>query len=389
MSAEPMWLEGLRVLDLSRLLPGPFCSLLLADMGADVIKVEDAQGGDYARYYPPFVGEHGAFFASINRNKRSICLDLKQPEGLSLLKQLIAKSDVLLESFRPGVLDRLGLGAEVLAQLNPSLITCAITGYGQDGPMASRAGHDLNYLALAGVLDQSGSAAEVHPLGIQVADIAGGALYAALGITSALWRRERTGLGARIDISMTEGALSLGLMAVATMGASGQAPARGQEMLSGGVPCYGVYTTQDKRQLSVGSLEPKFWGKLVEALGVPELATDGLATGERGQQVRQRLADIFSAHPLAYWVERLSALDACVEPVLTLDEVLESELFKARRVFFELAGVTHTRTPLTPLDRPHRAPAALGAHTAALLTELGVDAAQIAALAAQGVIRLP
>lgn len=389
MSVEPMWLEGLRVLDLSRLLPGPFCSLLLADMGADVIKVEDAQGGDYARYYPPFVGEQGAFFASINRNKRSICLDLKQPEGLSLLKQLIAKSDVLLESFRPGVLERLGLGAEVLDELNPSLITCAITGYGQDGPMAARAGHDLNYLALAGVLEQSGSADEVHPLGIQVADIAGGALYAALGITSALWRRERTGLGAKIDISMTEGALSLGLMAVATMRASGQAPARGQEMLSGGVPCYGVYTTQDGRQLSVGSLEPKFWGKLVEALGVPELATDGLATGERGQQVRQRLADIFSAQPLACWVERLSALDACVEPVLTLDEVLESELFKARRVFFELSGVTHTRTPLTPLERAHQAPAALGEHTAELLTELGVDAARLAALAAQGVIRLP
>lgn len=389
MSVEPMWLEGLRVLDLSRLLPGPFCSLLLADMGADVIKVEDAQGGDYARYYPPFVGEQGAFFASINRNKRSICLDLKQPEGLALLKQLIAKSDVLLESFRPGVLERLGLADEVLAELNPSLITCAITGYGQDGPLAERAGHDLNYLALSGILEQSGSVDRVHPLGIQVADIAGGALYAALGITSALWRRERTGLGAKVDISMTEGALSLGLMAIATMRASGQAPARGQEMLSGGVPCYGVYDTSDGRQLAVGSLEPKFWSKLVEALGLPQLATDGLASGERAQQVRQHLERIFSEQPLDYWVERLSGLDACVEPVLTLDEVLERELFKARRVFFELAGVTHTRTPMTPIDRAHRAPPALGEHTAQLLAELGVDDQQLAKLAAQGVVKLP
>lgn len=384
----PLLLDGLKVLDLSRLLPGPFCSLLLADMGADVIKVEDVQGGDYARYYPPMVDELGAFFASLNRNKRSLSLNLKSARGVALLEQLIARSDVLLESFRPGVLARLGLDAARLEALNPKLITCAITGYGQDGPLHKRAGHDLNYLALSGVLEDCGGESGLHPLGVQIADIAGGALYAALGITSALWRRERTGLGCQLDISMTEGALSLNMMAIANYKASGALPRRHDELLSGGVPAYRIYDTADARQLAVGALEPKFWSSLVEALELPQLASEGLATGARGQEVAAQLQAVFKREPLEVWVTRLSALDACVEPVLRLDEVLDHELFRARQLFFTLQGVQHTRSPLTPQDRAHSSAPALGQDTAQILREtLGLDDAAVAQLEREGVVR--
>ena len=246
------------------LVPGPFCTLLLADMAADVIKVEDTRGGDYARYYPPMVGDFGAFFASVNRNKRSITLNLKSAEGVEIARKLAAESDVVIESFRPGVMANLGVGYDDLKAVNPSLVYCSISGYGQTGPFAKRAGHDLNYMAHAGLLDQNGATSPNVP-GFQLADIAGGALYAALGITSALFRRERTGVGAHLDISMTEGALSLAIPALATISAGGEAP-RGQGMLTGGIAAYNVYETRDERYLAVGSLEPKFWAGFVQAI---------------------------------------------------------------------------------------------------------------------------
>lgn len=385
--APERWLDGLRVLDLSRLLPGPFCTMLLADMGAEVIKVEDARGGDYARYYPPYLDEgFGAFFATINRNKRSIGLDLKDARGVALLTELAASADVLVESFRPGVMERLGCGHEQLAEVNPGLIYCAITGYGQDGPLAARAGHDLNYLALAGVLEQNGRAgdAPVTP-GFQLADIAGGALYAALGVTSALYRRERTGQGAFVDVSMTEGALSFHLPIHATM-SRGEQVERGQGMLTGGVPCYGVYETSDGRHLAVGSLEPKFWMGLVQALGVPELATDNLATGEEGARVRAKIAEVIAGKTLDEWTALLAEVDVCCEPILTPAEAIESELFRARQMFFDLQGIRQTRTPLTPPGREHAPAPAHGEHTDAVLGELR-SAEQLEALRAEGVVK--
>ncbi|MBA2663742.1 MAG: CoA transferase [Bradymonadaceae bacterium] len=379
-------LEGIKVLDLSRLLPGPFCTLLLADMGADVLKIEDPSGGDYARYYPPFVDEMGVFFASINRNKRSLTLNLKDARGVEVLERLVLEADVVIESFRPGVMERLGVGHERLRALNPRLIFCAISGYGADGPLSLRAGHDLNFLARSGVLEQTGlpGAKPVVP-GFQLADLAGGALYAGLGIVSALFRRERSGQGCFLDISMTDGALSFHLPLQATL-AAGEQAGRGQGMLTGGVASYGVYACADGGYLAVGALEPKFWIGFVTAIGAPELAGDGLMTGELGETTRTQVANILKQRDRDAWMEIFASLDLCIEPVLSPAEAFEDELFRARKSFFELCGVRHMRTPLTPHAMEHRRPPLLGEHTHEVLETLGFDAPAIGQLRAEGVV---
>ena len=381
-------LTGVKVLDLTRLLPGPFCTMLLADMGADVVKIEHPQGGDYARYQPPLSGNSGqsVFFAAINRNKRSLTLNLKREEGQQVLQDLACGADVLVEGFRPGVMDRLGLGPATLRGLNPELVVCSISGYGQDGALAKRAGHDLNFIARAGVLERNAPRGG-HPTapGVQIADLAGGALYAALGITTALYARCHTGRGRHLDISMAEGALSLMIPTLAQT-AAGQRAAQGDDILTGGLPCYDVYPTADDRFLSVAPLEPKFWRGFVEAIGRPDLAGDGLSGGERGEEVRQQVARVLRQKTLAQWQEHFAAHDVCVEPVLTPQEVLEDELFRARQMFFELAGVQHCRTPLTPLDRLHEPAPTLGQHTSEILGALGWEEGDVQRLREQGVV---
>lgn len=379
--ADELWLSDLKVVDLSRLLPGPFCTLLLADMGADVLKVESPGGGDYARYYPPMAGEYGAFFAGVNRNKRSVTLNLKDEQGVEVLQKLVAEADVLVESFRPGVMDRLGVGYETLKEINPGLIFCSISGYGQTGPMRERAGHDLNYMARAGLLEQNGRAGEAPVVpGFQLADIAGGALYAALGILGALHGRDRTGQGSHVDVSMTEGALSFHMPLHSSL-AAGQDQQRGQGMLTGGLPSYNVYETADGEYLAVGALEPKFWMGFTQAIGMPELAGDGMTAGEAGRGVREKVAKVLLEKTLDEWLEVFEAVDVCVEPVRSPAEALEDELFEARRMFFKLAGVQHTRTPLTPTEREHTPAPGLGEHTDEVLASLGYSADEIAAMA--------
>ncbi len=363
------WLSGVRVLDFSRLLPGPFATLLFADMGADVIKIEDTLGGDYARYYPPMVDESSAFFESVNRNKRSMTLNLKSEQGKEVARRLASTADVVVESFRPGVMANLGVGFEDLRAVNPDIIYCSISGYGQSGPMRDRAGHDMNYMALAGLMGQNGTDAHLTVPGFQVADLAGGALYAALGVTSALFHRERTGDGAFIDISMTEGALSLAIPLMAMHAAKGETRA-GKGMLTGGIAAYNLYETKDGRYLSVGSLEPKFWAGFVDAIGAPELIGSGHTNGD--DEAQHAVAALMRQRPLAEWMAVFSNLDVCVEPVLNLDEILESELHRAREVFFSLRGVTQVRTPVSPRQE-HRAAPKLGEHTEAILSELGMD----------------
>ena len=386
MDRDELWLSDLKVLDLSRLLPGPFCTLLLADMGADVLKIENPEGGDYARHYPPRVDGVGAFFAAVNRNKRSMTLNLKTDRGVELLEELVSEADVLVESFRPGVMDRLGVGYSTLSDINPELIFCAITGYGSDGPLTERAGHDLNYMAKAGLLDQNGrhDGPPVVP-GFQVADIAGGGLYAALSIVSALYGREKSGQGEFLDISMTEGALSFHLPVQASQ-AAGEDVERGGGMLTGGIPSYHVYRTQDGEYLSVGALEPKFWMKVVDLVDAPQLASSGLDRGESGREAQQKLAEIFASKPLDAWLDIFEGEDVCCEPVESPAEVAESELFEARRMFFQLAGVRHTRTPVTPENREHSPAPELGAHTGDVLGELGVSDADIERLRDHGVV---
>ncbi|WP_420715061.1 CaiB/BaiF CoA transferase family protein [Corallococcus sp. bb12-1] len=383
-------LAGLRVLDLSRLLPGPYATLVLADLGATVDKVEDPDVGDATRHMPPQRDGEGALFYGLHRNKRSLALNLKTPEGRDALLRLVAQYDVLVESFRPGVMDKLGVGEAVLRAKNPRLIYCAISGYGQTGPDRLKAGHDLNYAARAGLLGYGGEpdGAPAFP-GVQVADIGGGSLFALVGILAALHERERTGVGRFVDVSMTDGALAflhLHLAARLFTGAEGTPLTRGREALNGGYPSYGLYRTADNRWLAVGALEPKFFGALAAKLGRPELLDDAYVPGEPGERVKAELKRIFESQPLAHWRELLAGADLCVEPVAEGDEVLSDAQLRARGLFVETEDaqrgirVTHLLTPLRMGEVPLRPPPALGQHSRAILEAAGFTAEEIARL---------
>jgi crotonobetainyl-CoA:carnitine CoA-transferase CaiB-like acyl-CoA transferase len=364
-------LEGVKVLDLSRLLPGPYATLLLADLGAQVDKVEEPTG-DPTRHMALSTDMGSAVFEAVNRNKRSLTLDLKSPAGAATLKALVPHYDVLVESFRPGVMERLGVGAGVLQALNPRLIYCAITGYGQTGPDRLRAGHDLNYVARAGLLGLNGPNPGTPSVpAVQVGDIGGGSLFGVVGILAALHERSRTGTGRFVDVSMTDGALAfahLHLGARVAMGPAAPPLERGRGALNGDFACYGLYRTGDDRHLAVAALEPRFFQGLCEALGRPELVEGGWDTGEAGQHTRRELAAIFAGEPLAHWVRFFAPLDVCVEPVHEGDEVLHDAQLQARGLFPEGA----VRTPLDFGRVALRPAPALGAHTAEVLREAGL-----------------
>jgi len=388
-------LAGLQVLDLSRLLPGGFCSLLLADFGAEVIKVEDTGMGDYVRWAPPYYdgpeeSARSAPFLSLNRGKRSIRVDLKRDEGREVLLRLVKGADVLLESFRPGVLDRLGVGYQ-------GLVYCAITGYGQDGPARERAGHDLNYLALNGILGLTGDAdgPPVQAAG-QIADLGGGALMGAIGILVALREREGSGLGQLVDCSMFDGSLAWLAMVAASAFVSGSADRRGESVLAGAVICYRPYRCADG-YVTLGALEPKFWSAFCRGVGREDLCAS--AFERPGSEAHRALEEIFAARTREEWRRFASEHDCCLEPVLDVDEALESELVRARGMVVELAQPGAERpvkllgTPIklgrTPAD-PTRAPGPeLGEHTEEVLSRAGFSAEEIAALLASGAIAGP
>lgn len=386
MSAEPLAgvigsLAGIRVLDLSRLLPGPFLTLILADLGADVIKVEDPRLGDYLRAMPPAKGGMSGRFLAVNRGKRSIALDLKDGRGRDTFLALAARADVVVESFRPGVMDRLGVGYQALAARNPKLVLCSISGYGQTGPYRDRAGHDLDYIALAGVLAMGGMPGGGGPPGmpgVQIADLAGGALWGATGVLAALVGRERSGRGAHLDISMTEGALALLAAELGNFDAGATPPRRGAEALNGGLACYGVYRASDDRYLAVGALEPKFWVALNQAIGRKVDAMEVIGGPDVQRRVRDELAAIFATKTAAEWHALLANHDCCVEIVLDVDELADHPLHRARGVFFSIDGgpdVGPIRQLRTPLGLPHhpRRPPRLGEHTNEVLAEFGLE----------------
>jgi crotonobetainyl-CoA:carnitine CoA-transferase CaiB-like acyl-CoA transferase len=395
-------LEGLKVLDLTRLLPGGFCSLLLADFGADVIKVEDTGMGDYVRWSPPYYEgaeqtARGALFLALNRGKRSIRIDLKNERGKDVLLRLARDADVLLESFRPGVLDRLGVGYERLREENPRLVYCAITGYGQTGPNRDRSGHDMNYLGLNGLLGLTGEAGgpPVQAAG-QVADIGGGALMGAIGVLVALRERERSGEGQFVDCSMFDGSLSWLAMVAAEMFASGRAPRRGGLQLAGALTCYRPYRCADG-YVTLGALEPKFWRAWCEGVGREDLIEN--AFDPPGSDAHRAVAEIFAMRTREQWRQFASEHDCCLEPVLELDEALASELVAARQMVVELDQPGATQpvrllgTPVklsrTPAD-PVRAPGpGLGEHTAELLTAAGFTPEEIAELHEAGAVAGP
>lgn len=281
-------LAGLRVLDLTRLLPGPVATLHLADLGADVIKIEDTGPGDYARSMGARQGETSAFFRLINRNKRALRLDLKKAEGVAVFQRLTLSADVVIEGFRPGVMDKLGIGYTALSALNPRLVFCSISGYGQTGPYAQRAGHDINYIGYAGVLDQIGEAGRAPAVpNFQIGDLLGGALTPLVGLLAAVIDARATGRGRQVDVAMTDAVLAHAIFPLTGMLARRAPPPRGADLLSGGVPCYGVYATADGRYMAVGALEWKFWELLCDTLGRPDLKPFHLAFGEKGEKARR------------------------------------------------------------------------------------------------------
>jgi alpha-methylacyl-CoA racemase len=420
-------LSGIRVLDLSRLLPGGFCSLLLADFGAEVLKVEDTGAGDYIRWAPPFYegpptlheSARSAMFLSLNRNKRSIRIDLKNEAGREVLLALVRDYDVVLESFRPGVLDRLGVGYERMRQENPGLVYCAISGYGQTGPKRDSSGHDMNYLGLIGLLGLTGERGgpPVQSAG-QIADLGGGALMAAFGIMAALRERDGaparpgsqsspsahsalardeersgSGLGQLVDVSMADGALAWLAMVAGRHFADGVVPHRGEQELAGALICYRPYECSDG-WVTLGALEPKFWQAWCRGVEREELIEKQF---ERpGSEAHEQVVEIFKSRSRAEWERFAAEHDCCLEPVLELDEALASQLVRDREMVVTLdqpgveGGVRQLGIPVK-LDRTpgehHRLPGpALGEHTEEVLRAAGYSDRKVAELLEQGAV---
>jgi alpha-methylacyl-CoA racemase len=361
--------------------------MVLADMGADVVKVEDPRVGDYLRALPPGKGGLAGRFLAVNRGKRSLALDLKASTGRDAFLKMVERADVVVESFRPGVMDKLGVGYATLAERNPKIVVCSISGYGATGPYAHRAGHDLDYIALAGVLAMGGPAGGAPQMpGVQIADLAGGALWSATAILGALVGRQRTGKGAHLDISMTEGALALLAAELGNLDC-GVGATRGAATLNGGLACYGVYRTQDQRYLAVGALEPKFWIALNQAMGRAPNVAEIIGNPDQQAKTRAELQAIFETKTAAEWHELLGKHDCCVEIVTEIDELEAHPLHRAREVFFKIDGgqgvgpILQVRTPIgTPVDP--LPPPRLGQHTREVLGEYGFGDAEIATLSA-------
>jgi alpha-methylacyl-CoA racemase len=394
-------LSDVKVLDLSRLLPGGFCSLLLADFGADVLKVEDTGMGDYVRWaIPKYEGADdsaaAAYFLALNRGKRSIRINLKEERGREVLLRLVREYDVVLESFRPGVLDRLGVGYERMRQENPRLVYCAITGYGQDGPYRDRSGHDMNYLGLVGLLGLTGDAdgPPVQAAG-QIADLGGGALMAAFGIMAALRERDRSGEGQLVDISMADGALSWLAMVAAKYFAERVTPGRGDLELAGSLICYRPYACADG-YVTLGALEPKFWQAWCRGVGREDLIEKQFE--HPGSDAHAQVERIFLDRTRAEWQEFASNHDCCLEPVLDLAEALDSELVRARQMVTEVdqSGASEpvkllgspVKLSRTPAETQRPGPA-LGEHTREVLATVGYSDEDIAALEESGAVAGP
>ena len=390
MRAKP--LSGIRVLDLTRLLPGPVCTLHLADLGADVIKIEDTGAGDYARTLGMPAGRLAPVFLAINRNKRSLTLDLKNPQGQSVLRRLVATAQVLIEGFRAGVMERLGFGYDACLAVNPALVYCSVSGYGQDGPYSAKAGHDINYIGYAGVLDQIGAAGGDPAIpNLQIADILGGAVVPAMAILAALFDAQRSGAGRHIDVGMSEAVFAHNYQALAAVARQGRAAPRGQDLLSGREPCYAVYRTADGGHMAVGALEKKFWERVCDVLGRPDLKACHWENPQRdADRGRAELQRIFAAHPREHWVRLFSAEDCCVTPVLAFEEAMHDPHLLSRAMLFAARHPTAGEAlqfsapfRMSDLEIEAERPApAQGEHTETLLAELGYSAAEIAALRA-------
>jgi len=394
-STPPGALNGLRVLDLTRLLPGAFCSQILADMGAEVVKIEEPTAGDYNRTFPPMAKTESGSFLLLNRNKKSLALNLKTVAGKEIFGRLVRDADIVLEGFRPGVMDRLGLGFEQLQKINPRLIYCAISGYGQDGPYRLAPGHDLNYMAIAGTLQLFGTAGggPIVP-GLSVADVGGGSLMAVAGILAAVIARGRTGEGQFIDISMTDGAVSWLALHGADQLFGGIEPRGGERPLIGQAPCYNVYRCADERYVALGIIEPHFWERFCKAVDAHDLLAEQWPTDAAAERQFARLRTLFAAKPRDTWVRDLAKADIPFTAVHSVAEATADPQLMHREMFLEVehpleGTIPQLGFPIKMSATPcaiYSAPPRLGEHSDALLATIGYDAQAIAALRSEGVI---
>lgn len=395
MLTQQMALDGLKVLDLTRLLPGAFATQILADMGADVLKIEQPGSGDYNRAFAPIAKEESGSFLLLNRNKRSLTLNLKTEEGKAILRDLVRDADILVEGFRPGVMDRLGVGYESLREINPRLIYCAISGYGQTGPWKLRPGHDLNYLAEAGALQLFGKAGEgpIVP-GLSIADVGGGSLMATTGILAALWSQARTGLGQFVDISMHDGAISwLSLHGAETLFA-GIEPKGGERPFIGQAACYNVYECADGQHVALGIIEEHFWERFCTAFGTPDFIDRQWPEGDEAEAQKAALQERFLMKSRDEWVAEMDAIDIPFGPVLGIAEALETDHARARDMLLEVDHPVEGRVPqlgfpikLSGTPAAIRTPPPLlGEHTDEVLKALGYDETRIGGLREAGAI---
>jgi crotonobetainyl-CoA:carnitine CoA-transferase CaiB-like acyl-CoA transferase len=368
-------LDGIKVLDITRYLPGPFATQLLADFGAEVIKVEEP-GGELGRFLPPFLGGLGTRFCAVNRNKKSITIDLKSEQGREIFKRLALTADIVIEQFRPGVMDKMGLGYNTLKESNEGLIYCSVTGYGLSGPWGNRAGHDINYLNTSGISALTAGRDGVPVMSsVQIADMAGGSLYAVIGILLALFHRSRSGKGQIVDISMMDGALSLLAYTVGEWCGKGSVPETGREFLTGGFAMYNTYRCGDGRYAGLGAIEGKFWSGFCTKIGRESYINLQYDISKQGEIIAD-ISGIMLERSRDEWVSFFADSDICFTPVLDLDEVSEHEQVKAREMLVKVMNFKNSGSDLYVTGNPVKLSETPG-EVITEFPETGVDAMEI------------
>lgn len=388
-------LEGIKVLDLSSLLPGSLCTQILADLGAEVLKIENPEGGDNFRWTPPIVKTLGSFFHMINRNKRGMKLNLRDQEGREIFLKLVPEADILIESFSPGTMKGWGLGYEDLKGINPQLIYCSLTGFGQDGPYSGRPAHDINLLSISGILDLLGEK-DGRPIvpAIQIAGAGGGGLNAALGIMASLLRRERTGKGQYLDVSILDGLTPFLGLTMSQYMTDGQIPRRGETLVGGGYAFYNIYKTADGKFLSLGCLEEKFWEEFCKAVEREDMIKDQFAPSPRREELIEEVRNIISQRNRQEWIDIFNRYDICFSPVNSLEEVMEDPHIKHRGLWFKCTHPVDGKVPQQAFpikfseDQPdlRMHPPGFGEHTEEILREMGYTDLEIEDLSKRGII---